>query len=290
MTSESESSSQLEPWCDLHGKVVFVTGASSGLGREFCIDLAKAGCRIVAAARRVDRLISLCNEINQLGSLSSSSPEGEVGDKRAFAVELDVSANGPTVDNSVQKAWDVFGRIDALINNAGVRGSVKTPLDLSEEEWNNVFRTNLTGSWLVSKYVCTRMINAKIAGSVINISSISGLNRGHLPGGVAYASSKAGLNTMTKIMALELGAHKIRVNSISPGIFKSEITQALMQKEWLNNVARKSVPLRTYGTSDPALTSLVRYLLHDLSEYVTGNIFIVDAGATLPGVPIFSSL
>lgn len=91
-------------------------------------------------------------------------------------------------------------------------------------------------------------------------------------------------------MALELGAYKIRVNSISPGLFKSEITQALVEKDWLHRVTERTVPLRTSGTSDPALTSLIRYLLHDSSEYVTGNVFIVDAGVTLPGVPIFSSL
>lgn len=91
-------------------------------------------------------------------------------------------------------------------------------------------------------------------------------------------------------MALEMGVHNIRVNSISPGIFKSEITESLMRKKWINKVATKIIPLRTFGTSDPAITSVVRYLIHDSSEYVTGNIFIVDAGATLPGVPIFSSL
>jgi len=91
-------------------------------------------------------------------------------------------------------------------------------------------------------------------------------------------------------MASELGVHKIRVNSISPGIFKSEITESLMQKKWLEDVVRKIMPLRRLGTSDPALTSLARYLIHDSSEYVTGNNFIVDFGATLPGVPIYSSL
>lgn len=91
-------------------------------------------------------------------------------------------------------------------------------------------------------------------------------------------------------MASELGPHHIRVNSISPGVFKSEITQGLMKKEWLHKVSMRIIPLRTLGTTDPALTSVVRYLIHDSSEYVTGNVFIVDAGATLPGVPLYSSL
>ncbi|XP_038701255.1 3-oxoacyl-[acyl-carrier-protein] reductase FabG-like [Tripterygium wilfordii] len=279
---ESRVSALLEPWADLSDKVVMVTGASSGLGRDFCLDLARAGCKVVAAARRRDRLISLCDEINQL--------HPAVSGPRVVAFELDVCADGAKIDESVQKAWAAFGRIDALVNNAGVRGSVKNPLELSEEEWNHVIKTNLTGTWLVSKYVCKRMRDANQGGSIINISSIAGIDRGQLPGAVAYAASKAGLNAMTKTMALELGVYKIRVNSISPGLFKSEITQGLMQREWLTTVAMKTVPLRTYGTVDPALTTLVRYLIHDSSEYVTGNIFIVDAGATLPGVPIFSSL
>ncbi|XP_042481695.1 3-oxoacyl-[acyl-carrier-protein] reductase FabG-like [Macadamia integrifolia] len=112
------------------------------------------------------------------------------------------------------------------------------------------------------------MRDANLKGSVTNISSIAGLNRGVLPGATAYATSEAGLNTLTKIMALELGVHKIRVNSISPGLFKSEITEILMEKEWLKKVAMRIVPLREHGTSDPELTSLVRYLIHESSEYV----------------------
>lgn len=88
-----------------------VTGASSGIGREFSLDLAKSGCRIIAAARRVDRLKSLCDEINSEGP------------RRAIAVELDVTANGATIEAAVQIAWDAFGRIDALVNNAGLRGN-----------------------------------------------------------------------------------------------------------------------------------------------------------------------
>ncbi|GKB13178.1 3-oxoacyl-[acyl-carrier-protein] reductase FabG-like protein [Tanacetum coccineum] len=97
----------------LSNKVVMVTGASSGLGREFCLDLAKAGCRIVAAARRVERLKSLCDEINRVG---------QTDNVQAVAVELDVCAKGPVIKAAVKKAWEAFGRIDGLINNAGVRG------------------------------------------------------------------------------------------------------------------------------------------------------------------------
>ncbi|KAJ0787949.1 putative 3-oxoacyl-[acyl-carrier-protein] reductase [Helianthus annuus] len=281
--------SEFEPWGELSGKVVLVTGASSGIGREFCIDLAKAGCRIIAAARRVDRLKSLCDEINRLQRTSSSN--GEVTDGvRAVAVELDVSAKGPAIEASVKRAWDAFGRIDVLINNAGMRGNVRSPLKLSEEEWDTMMRTNLTGTWLVSKYVCTYMRDASQGGSVINISSISGLNRGELPGGLAYACSKVGVVAMTKVMAMEMAMFNIRVNCICPGVFRSEITEGLLQRDWVSKVVEKVVPLRTFGTTDPALTRLVRYLIHDSSKYLSGSVFIADAGTTLPGVPIFSSL
>ena len=110
----------LESWEGLEGKVVMVTGASSGIGRDFCINLAKAGCKILAAARRVDRLQSLCHELNQLSG--SASGLASTRYPRAVAVELDLTADGPTIEKSVQKAWDVFGHIHALINNAGFRG------------------------------------------------------------------------------------------------------------------------------------------------------------------------
>ncbi|XP_060171478.1 uncharacterized protein LOC132602714 [Lycium barbarum] len=269
----------MEPWRDLSGKVVMVTGASSGIGREFCLDLAKSGCSIIAAARRVDRLNSLCDEINSEGL------------RHAFALELDITADGATIEAAVQRAWDAFGHIDALVNNAGLRGNVHYSLELPEKEWEHTFKTNLRGAWLVSKYVCRRMRDAKQGGgSVINISSTAGLNRVLIPGGLAYASSKIALDMVTKMMALELGTHNIRVNSISPGIFKSEITESLMRKKWFHNVTIRTIPLRTLGTTDPALTSVVRYLIHDSSEYISGNVFIVDAGTTLTGIPIFSSL
>ncbi|KAL7134250.1 hypothetical protein ABFS83_11G013900 [Erythranthe nasuta] len=280
----------LEPWSRLEGKIVMVTGASSGLGFQFCLDLAKAGCRIVAAARRIEKLESLCQQINNNKMEYSEAING--GARRAIAVELDVTADPMAIEECVRKAWDAFGHIDTLINNAGFRGQVRSPLTLSPEEWNQVVKTNLTGSWLVAKSVGKRIRAAAHGGSIINISSISGLNRGAFRGGIAYNSSKAAIDTMTKIMALEFGDYKIRVNSIAPGLFKSEITENILIKKklGLKNGMKKVVPLGEFGEADPALTSLVRYLIDDTSEYISGNIFIVDAGFTLTGLPIFSSL
>ncbi|GLJ21593.1 hypothetical protein SUGI_0400960 [Cryptomeria japonica] len=258
-------------------KVVMVTGASSGLGREFALNMAKRGWNVVATARRRELLQSVCAEIEQFGV-------------KASAVQLDVSHPSAAVDAAVGIAWQCFHRIDVLINNAGFRGDVHESLDLSEDEWNKVVTTNLRGAWLVSKAVGICMRDAGRGGSIINISSIGGLSRGELPGGIAYNASKAGINTLTKVMALELGKYNIRVNSIAPGLFRSEITAGLMEKDWLNNVAEKTVPLKTWGQIDPAMTSIVHLLASDSSAYITGNIFIVDGGATLPGVPLYSSL
>lgn len=108
----------LEPWHNLAGKVVLVTGASAGIGRVFCLDLARAGCRVIAAARRVDRLASLCDEINQGVQLVDQERS-----LRAVAVEIDVAADGSVIENYVKKAWEVFGHIDVVINNAGFRGN-----------------------------------------------------------------------------------------------------------------------------------------------------------------------
>lgn len=120
-TNSNNVSDQLEPWSDLKGKVVFITGASSGLGWDFSINLARAGCKVIVAARRVDRLNSLCRLINNLQSSSSNAP-------LAVPVELDITADPPVIKAAVQKAWTAFGKIDVLINNAGVRGKYMKPI------------------------------------------------------------------------------------------------------------------------------------------------------------------
>jgi len=133
MENHAEVGRQLEPWGELAGKVVLITGASSGIGREFCLDLSKAGCRIIAAARRIDRLKSLCDEINGISSNSSNESTVSSQELRAVAIELDVSANGASIEAAVQKAWNAFGRIDVLVNNAGIRGEIDKLTNFSSE-------------------------------------------------------------------------------------------------------------------------------------------------------------
>jgi len=280
---------------DIEGKVALITGASSGLGRVFSVTLAERGCNVIIAARRTRLLESLCDEINAL--TDGDSKTGETGEcsrrprpGRVAIVEVDVSKDESVIDAAVEKAWTTFGVIDILVNNAGLRGTVKGPLDTEEAEWNSVMHTNLRGAWLMSKAVGKRMRAAKRGGSFINISSIAGLDRSLLPGAVAYGTSKAGLNYLTKYLALELGPLNIRVNAIAAGLYETEITVDLFGKGWLNGVAEKIVPLKRWGRTHPDLTSVVLFLSSDASKYITGNLFIVDGGQSIPGIPIWSSL
>lgn len=122
VNNSKKVSDQLEPWSDLKGKVVLITGASSGIGWDFSINLARAGCKVIVAARRVDRLNSLCNLINNVHESSSSSAP------LAVPIELDITEDPPVIEAAVQKAWMAFGQIDVLINNAGIRGINKSYL------------------------------------------------------------------------------------------------------------------------------------------------------------------
>lgn len=171
-------------------------------------------------------------------------------------------------------------------------GGTRTTLNLSNEEWNLLFKINVSGAWLCSKYTGIHMRDAGTGGSIINISSVDGLNRIKGPGRLAYTSSKTALHAMTTQMAVELGTHNIRVNAVAPSIFRSEITEGLYAKKWLQDVFDNQVPLPFYYEArvDPSLTELIRYLIHPASKYVTGNIFIVDGGNTLAGIPVWSSL
>ena len=243
----------------LDGKTVLVTGASSGLGRQFAKTLAAAGANVVAVARRRERLDELCNEITAAGG-------------RALGLRADV-----TDVRAVRRAFDEaerqFGVVSVVINNAGI--SRPAPLrSTSEEDWDAVIEANLKAVWLVATEASRRMVNKNQGGSIINIASILAFGAAKALG--PYMASKAGVVQLTRSMALEWAGDNIRVNAIAPGYFPTEMTGNFFSTpKGLEMIAR--IPQRRIG--DPTdLDGPLLLLASDASSYMTGSVVTVDGG------------
>lgn len=237
----------------LDGRVVLVTGASSGLGTHFARLLAQAGARVAVAARRADKLQSVVDSITQDGG-------------QARAVSIDVSDAA-----SVRACFDAlasWGAPDVVVNNAGV--TVTRPLlEQTEEDFDHVLDTNLKGCWLVATEAARRMVAAGRGGSIVNVASILGER---VAGGVApYAISKAGVVQATKAMALELARHRIRVNALLPGYVVTDLNREFLSSE-AGDKLRSRIPSRRFG----GLSDLDGPLL----------LLASDAGAAMSGATV----
>ena len=212
----------------LDGQLALVTGASSGLGQQFAQVLAQAGARVALAARRVDKLQSLVEDIQRSG--------GE-----AMAVALDVGDAA-----SVRACFDAlapFGVPGIVVNNAGVTVT-KAALEQTEDDYDQVLDTNLKGCWLVATEAARRMVAAGQGGSIVNVASILGER---VAGGVApYAISKAGVVQATKALALELARHKIRVNALLPGYVVTDLNREFLASE-AGEKLRARIPSRRFN-------------------------------------------
>lgn len=246
----------------LEEKTALVTGASSGLGRHFAKVLARAGARVVVAARRLDRLEALVAEI-----------EAEGG--HAAAAALDV-----TRPDSVQAAFDAseaaFGPVTILVNNAGVPSNTFFT-SLTEGDWRQVMDVNLDGVFRVAQEAARRMIRAGEGGSIVNVSSVLGL--GVLKAVAPYAASKAAVIQLTKTMALELSRERIRVNALAPGYVVTELNDAFLASE----PGRKLLARVPFGRA-AHLTELdgpLLLLASDAGSYMTGSVLVVDGGSLL---------
>ena len=247
---------------DIQGRVIVVTGASSGIGRSLAQALAARGARLACIARRRDRLDTLVDDIVKSGD-------------EAIAITCDVTDQASVramVDTTERK----LGPIDVLVNNAGI--SIPKPvLDISLEEWDRVIGTNLGAAFMVAQEVGKRMAT-RGRGSIINISSIAAYRSFALA--PAYGAAKAGLNNLTETMAVVLAEKGVRVNGIAPGVFNSELGDNYAKRHPEHRArGLERVPMRRVGEHEELVGPVV-LLASDASSYMTGSTLIVDGGAT----------
>ena len=241
---------------DLSGRVALVTGASRGIGRGIALMLARQGATVVAAARG-EHAKAVSEEIVAGGGKAESMP-------------LDVTSAG-AIDESVAGTLARHGRIDILINNAGITKD-QLMLRMKREDWDAVIATNLTAAFALTQAVLKPMIKQR-AGRIINVTSVVG--QAGNAGQVNYAASKAGLIGMTKALALEVASRNITVNAVAPGMIDTDMTRAISsgaQEDW---AAR--IPLKRLGTPDD-IAAAVLFLASDEAAYITGQVIAVNGG------------
>ncbi|WP_240725089.1 SDR family NAD(P)-dependent oxidoreductase [Mangrovimicrobium sediminis] len=243
----------------VEGKVALVTGASSGLGAHFARILAGAGARVVAAARRRDRLEQLVGEITAAG--------GE-----AIAVAMDVT-DAESVAAALDEIGTRMGGVDILVNNAGVAAS-RYSLKVDDENWDFVMDTNLKGAWRVAQAVARRAIEAEKPCSIVNIASILGLRVGF--GETVYAIAKAGVVQMTRALAMELGRKNVRVNALCPGYFATEMNSDYLLSE-AGQAYLRNTPAGRMGELDELAAPLL-LLAGDGGSFINGVALPVDGG------------
>jgi NAD(P)-dependent dehydrogenase (short-subunit alcohol dehydrogenase family) len=246
-------------FADLEGKVALVTGAFGGLGRHFALTLARAGCRIALAGRRVDAGEAALAEVRSAG-----------GD--GCVIRLDVRNRG-SVESAFAAAAAALGPPSIVVNSAGI-AITRPALDVAEDEWQSVVDTNLSGAWRVAQCAARTMRDAGAGGSIINIASILGLRTAQqVP---AYAAAKAGLIHLTRSLALEWARFGIRVNAMAPGYFETDINREFFRSE--NGKAMiKRIPQRRLGQPDQ-LDGALLLLASSASDYITGTVLPVDGG------------
>lgn len=245
---------------DLTGRVAIVTGGSIGLGRQMAEALAEMGANVMLCARKKERCEQAADELRKVGT-------------KAAAIACDVKSQS-SVQEMVDATLAQFGRIDVLINNAGVSWGAPVE-EMRLEDWNKVIETNLTGTFLCSQAVGKVMIDQG-RGKIINIASIAGLE-GAPPelSAIGYHASKGGVISFTKDLACKWATHHIQVNAIAPGWFPTHMSNRVLAHH--KDLFLSQIPARRFG-SDHDLKGAAVFLASDASNYVTGHVLVVDGG------------
>jgi NAD(P)-dependent dehydrogenase (short-subunit alcohol dehydrogenase family) len=245
----------------LDGKVSIVTGASRGLGRAMAEALAGAGSDVVLTGRQMETLLPVAVEIRKKT------------ERRTLPIEMDIGQL-PDIQRAVEEVVKNFGRVDVLVNNAGINQRMAA-LEYTEEAWDAVMDVNAKGAFFMAQ-ACGKVMVAQRSGKIINILSIT--TAWGLPTVVAYTAAKAGLMQLTRLLAVEWGAHNVQVNGIAPGFFRTEMTQPVQddaRSDWILH----RTPLGRWGEPEE-LTGAVLFLASPAADFVTGHVLWVDGGMT----------
>ena len=238
----------------LEGKVAIETGASRGIGAAIVKKLAEEGATVVACARSI-----------------------EACDGAALCLKVDVS-NAGQVDACVKATIEKFGRVDVLVNNAGITKDGLL-MRMSDDDWDQVLGINLKGTFLFTRAVARPMMKNKasdgtqLGGSIINIASVVGITGN--AGQANYTASKGGVIALTKTTAKELGSRNVRCNAVAPGFIESKMTEGLSDE--IKKSCMDSIPLKRFGTVDD-VAKAVAWLASDDASYVTGQVLSVNGG------------
>lgn len=250
---------------DLKGNVALVTGCSTGLGVQMAKALASQGAKIVALARRKEKIDAVALEIAK-----------EFG-VETLAIQCDITST-EKVNVAVDDILEKFGRIDILINNAGT-GAVAPAEDMTDEQFDGELSIDLGGTFRVARAVAKKaMIPAKY-GRIINIASMYGLVGNKVAPSSAYHAAKGGVVNLTRALASEWGKYGINVNAICPGYFYTPLTQETLDSEFFQQNAKTMIPLERYGNEGELDTAAI-FLSSRASSYVTGVALPVDGGYT----------